>query len=103
MNSAACVMRIMPGCATDETPSRGAIKQRAIALGWMLDQIVVVDSDQGLSRPPPRRSGASAIDREGFQTLVTAVGMAALGPKGMLRGAVDWSMLRSDVPSPRCA
>ena len=44
------------------------LRQRAVALGWPADQIVVVDVDQG-------HSGASAADREGFQCLVADVSM----------------------------
>jgi DNA invertase Pin-like site-specific DNA recombinase len=51
-----------------------ALRQRAIALGWHAEQIVVIDNDQG-------HSGASAVDREGFQKLVAevSVGHAGLG------------------------
>ena len=35
------------------------LRERALALGWSLDQIVVIDCDQG-------QSGSSAIEREGF-------------------------------------
>jgi DNA invertase Pin-like site-specific DNA recombinase len=45
-----------------------ALRQRAIALGWHAEQIVVIDNDQG-------QSGASAVDREGFQKLVAEVGV----------------------------
>src|SRR5713226_4676125 len=49
---------------------------RAAALGWRDDQIIVIDNDQG-------ESGASAAWREGFQRLVTDVGM---GHAGMVMG-----------------
>ncbi len=77
---------------TESTQRQYALKQRAIALGWMLDQIVVVDSDQGLS-------GASAIDRAGFQTLVTEVGMGRAGivmgleVSRLARNSMDWHRL----------
>ena len=45
-----------------------ALRGRAIALGWRDEQIIVVDNDQG-------ESGASAAWREGFQRLVSDVGM----------------------------
>lgn len=61
---------------TESTQRQDGLKQRAIALGWTHDQITVVDNDQGLS-------GASAVDRAGFQTVVTAVG---LGRAGIVRG-----------------
>jgi hypothetical protein len=49
-----------------------ALRGRAIALGWRDEQIVVIDSDQG-------ESGTSAAWREGFQRLVSDVGMARAG------------------------
>ena len=57
---------------TESTQRQYNLKQRAIALGWAHDQIVVVDNDQGLS-------GASAVDRAGFQTLVADVGLGRAG------------------------
>src|SRR6202044_212415 len=51
-------------------------RNRATALGWRDDQIIVIDNDQG-------ESGASAAWREGFQRLVTDVGM---GHAGMVMG-----------------
>ena len=49
-----------------------ALRQRAIALGWHAEQIVVIDNDQG-------HSGASAVDREGFQKLVAEVSVGHAG------------------------
>ena len=51
---------------------RYALRQRAIALGWHAEQIVVIDHDQG-------HSGASAVDREGFQKLVAEVSVGHAG------------------------
>ena len=51
---------------TESTKRQYALQQRAVALGWPMDKIVVIDSDLG-------QSGASAADREGFQKLVTEV------------------------------
>jgi len=48
------------------------LRDRALALGWPLEQIVVIDCDQGLS-------GSSTIEREGFQRLVTEVSMNRAG------------------------
>jgi len=45
-----------------------ALRGRAVALGWHDEQIIVIDNDQG-------ESGASAAWREGFQRLVSDVGM----------------------------
>jgi hypothetical protein len=44
---------------TESTHRQYDLRQRATALGWRLDQIVVIDSDLG-------QSGASAVDRAGF-------------------------------------
>ena len=49
-----------------------ALRQRAVALGWPTEQIVVIDTTMG-------QSGASAADREGFQRLVAEVGMGHAG------------------------
>ncbi len=47
----------------ESTARQYALRERAIALGWPTEQIVVIDQDLG-------QSGASAADREGFQRLV---------------------------------
>jgi hypothetical protein len=44
---------------TESTHRQYALRERAVALGWSLDRIIVIDSDLG-------QSGASAADREGF-------------------------------------
>jgi len=51
---------------SESTKRQYALRQRAIALGWPDERIVVIDSDLG-------QSGASAADREGFQKLVAEV------------------------------
>ena len=57
---------------TESTERQYALKQRAVALGWRLEDIVVIDCDQG-------QSGASAADRQGFQQLVAEVETTATG------------------------
>jgi len=57
---------------TESTQRQYALRQRAVALGWPTEQIVVIDQDQG-------QSGASAADREGFQHLVAEVGIGRAG------------------------
>src|SRR5512137_2443445 len=57
---------------TESTQRQYALQQRAAALGWPQQNIVVIDSDLG-------QSGASAADRAGFQRLVTDVGMGRAG------------------------
>ncbi len=66
--------------------------QRAVALGWRHDQVIVVDADQG-------HSGASAADREGFQRLVVDVSMGRAGIvlglecSRLARNNADWHRL----------
>lgn len=77
---------------TESTKRQYALRQRAIALGWQVEQVVVIDSDQG-------RSGASAVDREGFQRLVTEVGLGRAGivmgleVSRLARNSTDWHRL----------
>lgn len=47
---------------TESTERQYALRQRAVALGWPIERVVVIDQDQG-------QSGAT-VDREGFQKLV---------------------------------
>jgi DNA invertase Pin-like site-specific DNA recombinase len=61
---------------TESTTRQYALRERAVALGWPLENVVVIDSDLG-------QSGASAADREGFQRLVTEV---SLGRAGIVLG-----------------
>ena len=56
----------------ESTRRQYALRGRATALGWRDEQIVVVDDDQG-------ESGASASWREGFQRLVSDVGLGRVG------------------------
>ena len=77
---------------TESTKRQYALRQRAIALGWHPDRIVVIDSDQG-------QSGSSATDREGFQKLVGEVGMGHAGlvigleVSRLARNCSDWHRL----------
>ena len=76
---------------TESTKRQYALRQHAIALGWAQDQVVVIDTDLG-------QSGAST-DREGFQRLVTAVGMGQAGivlgleVSRLARNSTDWHRL----------
>jgi len=76
---------------SESTKRQYALRDRAIALGWPLERVVVIDSDLG-------RSGASA-DREGFQRLVAAVGMGQVGVvlglevSRLARNNADWHRL----------
>jgi DNA invertase Pin-like site-specific DNA recombinase len=77
---------------TESTKRQYALRQRALALGWPSDDIVIIDSDLG-------QSGASAVDRAGFQKLVTEVGMGRAGivlgleVSRLARNSTDWHRL----------
>jgi DNA invertase Pin-like site-specific DNA recombinase len=77
---------------TESTERQYALKQRALALGWSAEQIIVVDTDLG-------QSGASSVDREGFQRLVSEVGMGSAGivmgleVSRLARNNADWHRL----------
>jgi DNA invertase Pin-like site-specific DNA recombinase len=77
---------------TESTQRQYALRQRAVALGWPIDSVVVIDSDLG-------QSGASAADREGFQKLVAEVGMGRAGivlgleVSRLARNSTDWHRL----------
>lgn len=76
---------------TESTKRQYGLRERAVALGWRPDQVVVVDSDLG-------QSGADA-DRAGFQRLVAAVGMGEVGVvlglevSRLARSSSDWHRL----------
>ena len=77
---------------TESTQRQYALRQRAFALGWPDERIIVIDQDLG-------QSGASAVDREGFQHLVTEVGMGRAGVvmglevSRLARNSSDWHRL----------
>ena len=77
---------------SESTQRQYALRQRAVALGWPLEQIIVIDNDLG-------QSGASAADREGFQKLVTEVSMGRAGMvlglevSRLARNSTDWHRL----------
>jgi DNA invertase Pin-like site-specific DNA recombinase len=77
---------------TESTKRQYALRERAVALGWDAQQIVVIDSDLG-------QSGVSASDREGFQKLVTEVTMGRAGivlgleVSRLARNSTDWHRL----------
>ncbi|MDE0025407.1 MAG: recombinase family protein [Spirochaetaceae bacterium] len=75
----------------ESTRRQYALRERAVALGWPTESIVVIDSDLGLS-------GADG-DREGFQRLVAEVGMGRAGivlgleVSRLARNSTDWHRL----------
>jgi DNA invertase Pin-like site-specific DNA recombinase len=77
---------------TESTKRQYALKQRAVQLGWRAEQISVIDSDLG-------ESGASMVDRDGFQKLVAEVSMGRAGivlgleVSRLARNSADWHRL----------
>src|SRR5437899_10863551 len=57
---------------TESTKRQYALQQHALALGWPVEQIIVIDNDLG-------QSGASSVDRAGFQKLVEDVRLGNSG------------------------
>ena len=76
----------------ESTARQYDLKRRAQALGWAADQIVVIDEDLGLS-------GATAVERNGFQRLVADVGLGRVGVvmglevSRLARSSTDWHRL----------
>lgn len=77
---------------TESTQRQYALRQRALTLGWPEERIIVIDHDQG-------QSGASVVDREGFQRLVAEVGLGKAGivmgleVSRLARNCADWHRL----------
>ena len=66
----------------ESTRLQYALVDRAVALGWAASRVMVIDEDLG-------KSGASAVDRAGFQRLVVEI---SLGHVGLVLG-IDMSRL----------
>ena len=77
---------------TESTRRQYALRERAVALGWPIERVIVIDSDLG-------KSGAAGTDREGFQTLVGDVGTGRAGivlgleVSRLARNSTDWHRL----------
>ena len=77
---------------TESTQRQYALQPRAVALGWPGERVHVIDRDLG-------HSGASAVDREGFQQLVTEVSLGHAGVvlglevSRLARNSADWQRL----------
>lgn len=77
---------------TESTARQYALRERALALGWNEEHIVVIDQDLG-------HSGASTTDRLGFQRLVAEVGLGQVGlvlgleVSRLARNSSDWHQL----------
>jgi DNA invertase Pin-like site-specific DNA recombinase len=76
----------------ESTRLQYGLADRACRLGWRREQIVVIDDDLG-------RSGASTVDRPGFQRLVAEVGLGHVGlvlgieVSRLARSCRDWHQL----------
>src|SRR6266568_6951272 len=77
---------------TESTARQYALRERALALGWADERIVVIDQDLG-------HSAASTADRLGFQRLVASVGLGQVGlvlgleVSRLARNSSDWHHL----------
>ncbi len=77
---------------TESTQRQYALRQRAVALGWPVERIEIIDCDQG-------QSGASTAEREGFHKLVAEVGLGKAGivmgleVSRLARNCADWHRL----------
>ena len=77
---------------TESAQRQYALRQRAMALGWPEERIVVIDHDQA-------HSADSMADREGFQRLVADVGLSKAGivmgleVSRLARNCADWHRL----------
>src|SRR5213594_2866431 len=77
---------------TESTTRQYALRDRAVALGWPVERVHVIDTDLG-------QSGATAADREGFLRLVTEVGLGRAGivlgleVSRLARNSTDWHRL----------
>ncbi|MFC1885779.1 recombinase family protein [Thermodesulfobacteriota bacterium] len=77
---------------TESTRRQYALRDRALALGWPLAQIITIDNDLG-------ESGASIADRQGFQKLISEVSLGRAGlimgleVSRLARNSADWHRL----------
>jgi DNA invertase Pin-like site-specific DNA recombinase len=77
---------------TESTARQYALRERALALGWAEERILVIDQDLG-------HSAASTADRLGFQRLVASVGLGQVGlvlgleVSRLARNSSDWHQL----------
>src|ERR1700736_3539151 len=77
---------------TESTQRQYALRDRAVALGWPLERIHVLDCDLG-------KSGSQSAGREGFQKLVGEVALDKAGlvmgleVSRLARNSADWHRL----------
>ena len=76
----------------ESTRLQYALVDRAVALGWSAERVLVIDEDLG-------KSGASAVARSGFQKLVSEIGLNHVGlvlgieMSRLARSGRDWYQL----------
>ncbi len=79
-------------CNQESTKRQYDLRNKAIALGWKIEQINIIDQDQG-------QSGSNSEFREGFQHLVSQVSMEKVGivmgleVSRLARNSSDWHRL----------
>src|SRR5258707_14619384 len=77
---------------TESTQRQYALRDRAVALGWPLERIHVLDCDLG-------KSGSQSAGRDGFQKLVIEVALSkagfgmGLGVSSLDRNSTDWHLV----------
>ena len=77
---------------TESTKRQYSLRDRAVAMGWPIERVHVIDIDLGVS-------GASAQDRDGFQRLVSEVAnghagiVLGLEVSRLARNNADWHRL----------
>jgi len=77
---------------TESTQRQYALRDRAVALGWPLERIHVLDCDLG-------KSGSQSAGRDGFQKLVSEVALSKAGlvmgleVSRLARNSADWHRL----------
>lgn len=84
------LQQVLHNC--ESTARQYALREGAVGLGWLEEQIVIIDQDMG-------QSGASSADRTGFQQLVAEVGLGKVGlvmgleVSRLARNSRDWHQL----------
>ncbi len=76
----------------ESTKRQYALREQALSLGWNIEQIKIIDTDQG-------KSGGQIVLREGFQYLVSQVSLEKAGivmgleVSRLARNSSDWHRL----------
>jgi DNA invertase Pin-like site-specific DNA recombinase len=79
-------------CNRESTDLQYQLRQRAVALGWAADRVLVIDDDQGIS-------GSAVENRPGFQRLLAEVSLGHVGivfgreMSRLSRSCKDWHQL----------